>query len=648
MHILQGSDAGWRMYYQYLPDRGPFNRDRIWEPLHDTQPAYIVPPIRNFGDGPSGFTFYPGTGFGDELADMFLMCDFRGTASNSGIRTVRLEADGAFYTAVEDAESIWSVLATDVTFGPDGAIYISDWVNGWDGIGKGRIYRITHPEHQQSEIVAEVQSLLAGDWTAMSVSRLANLLTHPDRRVRFESQWELARRDAREAFQTIAADTSVDTKSRLHALWGLEQCVRRSNSEDPKSQALVVELLDDSDEYVRAQAAQFIGEHPEYGATNALVELVADESSRVRYFATRALGNAAQANAMEAIVLMLAENDNRDPALRHAGAIALSQLATSEQIAELSNHSSASVRRAAVVSLRHQGAAEVASFLTDGDERVIAEAARAIHDLPIPSAMPALAKLIDRPTDNIAIAHRALNANFRIGGDESAMALARYAARTSAPAMMRREALSMLGDWANPDERDRVLNDWRPLDARDEASAKQALSQQLAGVLTGSEEIRNQAISLAADLGITQIAPMLKERLGNADLVAQSRAAALTAMIKLEPDTALAAAAEILNGKPVDEALVVAAIGAAAELAPKTMVDQIISATQPQRSMLERQAAWDALASIESDKATQAIQSGHRRLDGRRCSSGQRTQSRRGCPHTGESRIVCQDRRLHQ
>ena len=27
---------------------------------------------------------------------------------------------------------VWSVLATDVDFGPDGALYFSDWVEGWE------------------------------------------------------------------------------------------------------------------------------------------------------------------------------------------------------------------------------------------------------------------------------------------------------------------------------------------------------------------------------------------------------------------------------------------------------------------------------------------------------------------------------------
>ncbi len=164
VHILEGGDSGWRMHYQYLPDRGPFNRERIWEPFHPEQPAYIVPPITNFTDGPSGLAFYPGTGFGDQLKDTFLICDFRGGPANSGIRSFKLEPDGAFYRMTDEADPIWTVLATDLAYGPDGALYVSDWVDGWDGLGKGRIYRLSDPLHSQTPIVREVQRLLEGDW----------------------------------------------------------------------------------------------------------------------------------------------------------------------------------------------------------------------------------------------------------------------------------------------------------------------------------------------------------------------------------------------------------------------------------------------------------------------------------------------------
>ena len=98
VYIVEGGDTGWRMEYQYLPDRGPFNREKIWHPYAEgqpVQPAYIVPPITNFASGPSGLAYYPGTGLPKHFDGRFFLCDFRGGPSNSGVRTFRLKPKGA-------------------------------------------------------------------------------------------------------------------------------------------------------------------------------------------------------------------------------------------------------------------------------------------------------------------------------------------------------------------------------------------------------------------------------------------------------------------------------------------------------------------------------------------------------------------------
>jgi quinoprotein glucose dehydrogenase len=67
VYVVEGGDAGWRMYYQYLPDRGPWNREHTWHPYREdaattaVQPASTIPPIVNVADGPSGLVYYPGT-----------------------------------------------------------------------------------------------------------------------------------------------------------------------------------------------------------------------------------------------------------------------------------------------------------------------------------------------------------------------------------------------------------------------------------------------------------------------------------------------------------------------------------------------------------------------------------------------------------
>ena len=65
-----------------------------------------------------------------------------------------------------------------------------------------------------------------------------------------------------------------------------------------------------------------------------------------------------------------------------------------------------------LLALRRIGSQRVADFLNDPDPRLVVEAARAIHDVPIAAAMPKLAALIDRSSADDALMRRVLNANY--------------------------------------------------------------------------------------------------------------------------------------------------------------------------------------------------------------------------------------------
>ena len=55
--------------------------------------------------------------------------------------------------------NLWSMLATDVEFGNDGKLYLADWVSGWNGAGKGRIYTLTDRHFANSSAVGETTDL---------------------------------------------------------------------------------------------------------------------------------------------------------------------------------------------------------------------------------------------------------------------------------------------------------------------------------------------------------------------------------------------------------------------------------------------------------------------------------------------------------
>ena len=144
--------------------RGPWNDEKLWDPDQAGQAAYLVPPLANIADGPSGLTYYPGVSLLPERYNgHFFLADFRGAPAARA-------ASAASPSSPKGPRSSWSTrtsssgasLATDVDFGPDGALYFTDWVEGWDKPNKGRIYRVLDPARRDDPAVREVKRLLAG------------------------------------------------------------------------------------------------------------------------------------------------------------------------------------------------------------------------------------------------------------------------------------------------------------------------------------------------------------------------------------------------------------------------------------------------------------------------------------------------------
>lgn len=600
VYVVEGGETGWRMAYQYLGDRGPWNREKLWHPYHEGQPAYIVPPIANFADGPSGLTSYPGTGMGDTYRNSFFLVDFRGGPGNSGVWNLRVKPKGAGFELGETKHFFWRCLATDVEFGPDGAMYATDWVNGWNGEGKGRLYRVAPSEKDpRSE---EVRKLLAEGVSGKTTPELAALLKHADRRIRLEAQFELASRKAEHELSEVAKKGD-NLLARLHAIWGLGQILRTGTGGKEGFSAISALLADQEDE-VRAQAVKVAGEVPGFKTHNQLTTLLADANPRVQSFAAISVGKLAKKDALPEVAKLLAKNADADPWLRHAGIMGLTGTGTAEQLVELTAHPSESVRVAAVVALRRQKSPLVAKFLQDPSERVVVEAARAIHDEPIPEALPQLAAIIARPSTNDPLLRRVLNANFRLGGAEHAKALAEFAARSDAPENMRKEALAMLSAWKTPDSRDRVLNQWRPLEPRSIDLAVNALHSVLPRILTGSAAIRTEGVKVAAQLGITEVAPVLREIVRDAKRGGDARAEALTALGSLN-DQELDS---LVKSSLTDTSAIVRAAGRELLLkrAPAEAIPLLTEASHKGETV-ERQSAFAALAGAKDPKAETAL-----------------------------------------
>lgn len=472
VHVIEGGDSGWRFHWQWITQpnlRGPWNDEKLWRPHFHGQAAYLVPPVANLTDGPSGFTLNPGTGFPAKYDGHFFIVDFRGQASSSGIQEFALEKKGASFALASSSHFVWGVLATDCDFAPDGALYFTDWVEGWNKTGKGRLYRVFDPDSRSIAIARETRELLRQGLEKRSTDELFPLLGHPDQRVRLEAELTLASRgpEVAKGLATIAAGKPLgrpalaakgDTSqlfARLHALWALGIIQREHAGLDPQ---WLLELLIDGNDEVRAQAAHVAGDLRLEGATGRFIQLLHDKSPRVRMYAAIGLARCSSAEAVEPLFALLRELGESDPVLRYACIYGLSMCAPTARLFAAGDDPSADVRIAAVVALRRRNDAAVARFLDDGDPRVALEAARAVYDVPIRSGMPRLADRlkVDAPADP-ALLRRVLNAAFQLGGDERAKDLYRFAQCTNADEKLRTEALSLLAQWAEPPPYDLVV-----------------------------------------------------------------------------------------------------------------------------------------------------------------------------------------------
>lgn len=605
VYVVEGGDTGWRMYYQYLSDRGPFNREKLWYPAHEGQPAYMVPPVINLADGPSGLVHYPGVGLSDRYKNHFFLADFRGTPSRSGIRSFAVKPKGASFELTDSHQFIWQILATDVDFGYDGSMYISDWVNGWDGLGKGRIYKFTDTIHSKAAKEASSAQLMKEGFLQRSSEELQKLLSHPDQRIRMEAQFALVDKSAVKALQSVAVE-SPDQLARLHAIWGVGQIGRKSSSVVSGIQR----LLNDADSEVRGQTAKVIGEAGYKAATPALMERVSDSNARVQYFAAVALGNLRATEAIPALFELLKKNNNADPMLRHAAILALARIGDAEQLIAATTNESAAVRLGAVVALRRLQRKEVGLFLQDSDQFVRIEAARAINDEPIPAAISELAAVSIpeavsiRPDLSDALIRRVMNSNFRLGGAKNAAVVANIASNNKIPESIRLEAIEELKQWNDPAPLDRVLGRWQPLQNRDKIELAGIVAPIVPPLFQSSEKIKTASTELAAKYGIKEAAPLLAEMVADVKRPVDVRVASLKALDKLGYAKITDVAQQSIQDKKA--ALRVTGRNILAQHHPDIALP-ILNQAVDKGNTIEKQGAIQTLANMKNSAATEIL-----------------------------------------
>ncbi|MCC6229140.1 MAG: HEAT repeat domain-containing protein [Phycisphaerales bacterium] len=515
VHVWEGGNSGWCQDVQSLESRGPWNREFIWNLLSQHQeparPAWATPPIDHIGAGPSGMLHYPGLGESDRYTNAIFMVDYYG--SGATVHAFKPVADGATFKTSDKHAYYSGVTVTDIAYGYDGRMYLSDWGGGWEPNPNGNIFTISNTtalnDPSQADAIAQVRELFNTGFSQRAPDELMQLLAHRDQRVRLAAQYELATRGdpAAAGLAELADSKNAPFFQRLHSIWALGQIARKS----PKVAASIAPLMSDADAEIRAQALRTLGDL-KYDALMEYSSALSDESPRVRYYAALAVGKCKDQSGIGPLLDLLAANDNKDRAIRNAAVYALTLIGKPDDVITAAAGMPAAVRLGVVLSLRRSANIGAAAFLADEDPVVAIEAARAVYDMNIAAGLPALARMLDQPIAKDRaiepLTRRVIEANAIVGDDAAVERLARFATDANADPAWRLLALEKLENWDKPLKRDGVWGHWIDLPARSADPLRAALARHQVAIADAAStpELKAKSDALSARIA-TNLSP---------------------------------------------------------------------------------------------------------------------------------------------
>ncbi len=501
MHVVEGLDAGWRANWQYGKYTDPKNNkykvwmdEKLYVPRWEGQAAYILPPIQNFHNGPTGMQFNPGTAFGKKWLNKFFIVEFVGNPNRSHIWSFGLKQKGASFVLDGEKDVLSGILPTGIKFGPDGAMYVADWINGWDAKNYGRVWKIdvNAAENDLEELRKKTLMYMQLKYPLQTEGMLFELLAFDDMRIRQKAQFELADRGEKGyAIFKKTLETSTIQLAKIHAIWGIGMLSRANKN---RAEVLIPVLKNNDPELV-AQTAKTIGDLRFLNPIKQLINLLEHENVRVKFYAAEALGRIGDSSASSFLIKMIEKNNDEDLYLRHSAVLALSRIKAEKEMVELVKNKSKALRTVAVLVLRKLKSDKIALFLNDSDEYIVTEAARAINDdLSIPGAFSGLIKVLENEKfSSEPLMRRAINVALRLGTSESLNALIVYSKKSNISDALRAEAIATLGSWAEPSVLDRVDGRYRGLVIRDLVNVSAAILPHVSQFL----EDKNPATQIA-------------------------------------------------------------------------------------------------------------------------------------------------------
>ena len=486
LYIIEGGETGWRLHWQWhsmqefatISGEKSYNvwmAEKMSIPYNSEQPAFMVPPIKLYKDGPCGMYYNPGAALNSSFKDNLFH------ASGSEVTAFRVENDGASFKMVDERVIAKGKVLTGLSMDPNGALYVGSCMSYPNyPAANGFVLKIDDKNSDIKDLRKETAAILAQGFHGLSNDKLFSYLSHEDMRVRMNSQFELAKK-GNEGLKVLtkAAKDGKNTITRLHGIWGVGQIARKNSA----ALASISSLIKDKDVEIRANIIRVIGDASYKASTADLISSIENDSStRVQSLAAIALSKMEDASAIPALVKLAVKNADKDPWLRHAIVMGLkgSGAKSLEQLSSLAKHENRSARMAALLALHRHHHPSVALFLKDSDSKIATEAARAIHDdFSIPEALPALASALKSRTDILSepFLRRAINANLRVGKAENAEILKNFIIKSSAPEKMKTTAIAALAFWEQPPMLDAVEGRHRKYSKRDKTPGVKALTE---------------------------------------------------------------------------------------------------------------------------------------------------------------------------